>query len=374
MSRWCARAALLVSAAHAMGCASPPFEPAASGSAPCAVERSSYLDWPTIRLTNGEIELHIAPDLGGRVIAFIHRGHSFLWANRDLAGAIITGEENGGSRGPWRNYGGDKLWPAPQGWGGPGEWPGPGDPILDGGVFEAQILEKGPETAAVRLQSPPDPARTGIRFERTIRIRRGDPRVVFENRMTNISDRPVAWSIWSVTQLDVSDPADPKGINRKLAVYAPVNPRSHHYLGYRVMFGQANDPQWTVAPSGRLFRGRYEYSVGKAGVDSAAGWLGFEDGRAERSLIQRFRFDPKGRYPHGNSVEFWFQGEGEFIAWGKRANPAAAGEKILPYIEIEILSPVVRLAPGASYRFDTSWEAREGLLPADLVPPGDRPL
>ena len=36
----------------------------------------------------------------------------------------------------WKNYGGAKTWPAPQGWDGAGQWPGPPDPVLDSGRYD----------------------------------------------------------------------------------------------------------------------------------------------------------------------------------------------------------------------------------------------
>ena len=48
------------------------------------------------------------------------------------AGAPFGGGKSGdGSLAAWKNYGGDKTRPAPQGWDNDEQWHGPPDPILD---------------------------------------------------------------------------------------------------------------------------------------------------------------------------------------------------------------------------------------------------
>jgi hypothetical protein len=56
----------------------------------------------------------------------------------------------------WFNYGGDKIWPLPEGSGDEQHWPGAEGAALDSGVFTAQVLSKG-ETCSVRLTGPSDP-------------------------------------------------------------------------------------------------------------------------------------------------------------------------------------------------------------------------
>ena len=61
--------------------------------------------------------------------------YPFLWFDRNLAGKLFSAEENmgDGSIAAWKNYGGGKTWPAPQGWDRPDQWHGPPDPVLDTG-------------------------------------------------------------------------------------------------------------------------------------------------------------------------------------------------------------------------------------------------
>ena len=94
-----------------------------------------------LRLKNEFIEVAIAPELGGRIMEFSLSGRNFLFENPLLKGAENV-QPTSAWDGKWLNYGGEKIWPAPQGWGDPErEWGGPPDPFIDGGRFD--ILAEG---------------------------------------------------------------------------------------------------------------------------------------------------------------------------------------------------------------------------------------
>ena len=63
--------------------------------------------------------------------------YSYLFVDPELAGKLFTAAENQGhgELADWKNYGGAKTWPAPQGWDGHDQWPGPPDAILDTGRY-----------------------------------------------------------------------------------------------------------------------------------------------------------------------------------------------------------------------------------------------
>ncbi len=91
----------------------------------------NYKGWNSMCLSNGIAELNIVPQIGGRVIQYKLDDKEFFWVNPDLAGKLPT-ETGLTADGGWFNYGGDKLWPAPQGWDNDQKWPGPPDAVLDG--------------------------------------------------------------------------------------------------------------------------------------------------------------------------------------------------------------------------------------------------
>src|SRR2546427_542239 len=137
-------------------------------SPPCRAAKENYLGWTVVRLANGILELLVVPEIGGRVIQLRVGGLDLLYVNPRHAGRVYRPEENNFNAG-WKNYGGSKVWPAPQGWSSDAEWPGPPDPVLDGGAYSCRILDDKSESAAVLLESPAD-AYTGLTFARELRI------------------------------------------------------------------------------------------------------------------------------------------------------------------------------------------------------------
>jgi hypothetical protein len=182
--------------------------------------KSKYQGWQTYRLSNGIVSLEVAPDLGGRLIQYSLGPHHFLWTNPDLAGQ--TPPASGlGPGGTFLNWGGDKLWPAPQGWDGPNQWPGPPDAVLDGSPYHAAPLAG----AVLRMTSQKD-ARSGIRFSRVVTLENGSSILHVHATMENIDTKPHSWGIWTVTQLDARSVSG-TGFNPNYWGYIPANPRSH---------------------------------------------------------------------------------------------------------------------------------------------------
>lgn len=314
--------------------------------------QTKFKGWDSTQLRNDFIQIDVTPQLGGRILGYQLDGHSFLWTNPALQGQLPPPSRLGPD-GAWLNWGGDKLWPAPQGWRSVEEWPGPPDSVLDGSPQEAKVLERHGVSVALELTSPKDP-KTGIEFNRVIRIFEGSSRVNVTAKMINISTRPIHWGIWTVTQLDAGNRFG-NGWNPNFYTYAPLNPKSQFPQGYRVLFGTADNPQIqpNVAPG--LLRLHYSWVVGKVALDSPDGWLANLDGSTGYVFVQSFKFQTNSVYPDGSSVEVWTNGLGTIEAWGRtvhmQTNPADN-----PYIvESELLSPYARLAPNQESEFSYDW-------------------
>jgi hypothetical protein len=329
----------------------------AMASAKEASPASTYQGWETLRLANPLIELQILPEIGGRIIQFKLGDREFLWVNPQLAGKFP--EPSGlNAEGGWFNIGGDKLWPAPQGWDNDQQWPGPPDAVLDGQPYECETLAPGqPGEMAVRLTSRDDP-RSGIRFSRVIRIFPGSTRVAFEVTMKNIDTKPRRWGIWSHTQLDGAN-ADRSSFNPLLQAWCPINPKSRFPRGYQVMFGEQDNSSFEADKERGLVHVRYQYKVGKIGIDSPAGWSATVNGETGAVFVQRFVFEADKPYPDESSVEFWLNGTGRIHAYNKDiVMPENTVEN--PYMfESEILSPFAALKPGQSYSWRYDWYATQ---------------
>jgi hypothetical protein len=300
-------------------------------------------------LQNDLVKLHIAPGIGGRVIQYALGEKEFFWVNAGLEGR--SSPETGlDPDGEWMNYGGDKLWPAPQGWDNDEQWPGPPDAVLDGQPYRA---EPGPD--GIRLTSRDDP-RSGIRFSRRIRLHPRSTRVSFEATMTNIDDKPRRWGIWAHTQLDAGLAGSDEP-NLLMRAWCPVNPASRFKRGYDVIFGDEGNPAFSTDALPGLMKVSYRYQVGKIGMDSHAGWVATVDGREGDVFVQRFVFEPGREYPDGSSVEFWHNGPGRIRAYNKWLEMPADPAKN-PYVfESEVLSPFARLEAGEEYTWNYEWYA-----------------
>jgi hypothetical protein len=328
---------------------------ARADSSVCSVTKENYLGWDAIKMTNGIVTLHVVPSIGGRVIQFELGGHAYFNIHPKLKGKVVPPAESDFGM-EWTNYGGDKIWTAPQGWQSDAEWPGPPDPILDAGPYTAEIIANNANEVAVRLTSQSD-SRSGVQIGRTLRIRSGSSTVKVELFMKNISKRQVRWSLWEVTQHDASDPSDPKQYNKDLWAYCPVNPRSMFPRGFNYMFGLVNNPAFTLDESGRFFRAHYRYQVGKVGLDASAGWLAVVDRTTRHAFFESFDFVPNAAYADNASVEFWMQGPGEFINNQEIVNMQGGPEEFPYLMESEIVSPFAKLAPGEEYHFKLAWHA-----------------
>ncbi len=224
--------------------------------------------------------------------------------------------------------------------------------MLDGQPYRAEAVDGG---TAVRLTSRDDP-RSGIRFSRVVRLLAERSGVEFQATMTNVDTKPRRWGIWSHTQLDAARRAG-EGPNQLLRAWCPLHPQSRFPQAYSVIFGEADNTSFRPHAEDRLMEVRYQYEVGKIGLDSPAGWVATVDGETGAAFVQRFVFEPDQEYPDGSSVEFWHNGVGQIHAYGKDL-PQPDDPQQNPYVfESEILSPFARLEPGQSYTWHYRWFA-----------------
>ena len=320
----------------------------------CTLEKGDFFGWQAVYLRNNLVRIVAVPDIGGRLMAYDLHDYPFLFVDPQLAGRLYSPEENqgDGSLAAWKNYGGDKTWPAPQGWDDDTQWHGPPDPVLDTGRYRLARAEVEAGKAIVAMVSPPDP-RTGVQITRQATLEPNSTRLKLELTFTNISARPVRWSIWDVVQLrsgrlaaDGAATFDPCCL-----ITAPLNPHSRFPQGFYVMFGAADNPQWTADPAEGLFTARYLWEIGKVGLDSPAGWIAFSNTAAGKAFVERFTFFPGQEYPdQGASVECWTVGRGQV------ANLDYEHSGIY-LMETEVLSPLYTIKPGQQVSFDIQWNA-----------------
>jgi Domain of unknown function (DUF4380) len=317
------------------------------------LERTVYNGWKAYLLTNGIIKLYVAPEVGGRAVQLQLGDQSYFFVNSGLAGKVVP--EGATNVNPdLANYGGDRVWPAPEGWMKDEEWPSTPYSVFDGGHFQSEVVKETPQEVAVRVTSPPDP-RTGVEFSRTFHVFAGTTRVEVDQVMRNISRRRTRWGIWDLVQNDAADLHDPSKPNPDLYAYVPINPQSKFLRGFYNPYGDARNPSYHAIDQRRMLRIHYMYQVGKVAADSSAGWCAVENGQKNIALVETFKYFPEQPYPDNASVESWNDGPGT-ISRGAFIQTLPDNVEKTPYfLETEVLSPYATLDPGQQYEFTLHW-------------------
>ncbi len=239
--------------------------------------------------------------------------------------------------GKWRNYGGSKVWPAPQGWSSDNQWPGPPDPILDSGPYRFHYSSD--EARAVACLESQHDDYSGITLARTIEISPGTATVRIHHKMRNTSRRRVRWSIWQVTQVDAAHGLDvfmsAKGFRQT--------------LGNEIYAGMSHD-----AARNRVHL-RYEDQVAKFAALVDQGWIASLDAARGIVLAETFPISPGVEYPDGAPVAFWTSGKGTFTIHGDTIDMSRDENGCDPHVETEIMGPITTLAPGEDSELHTTW-------------------
>src|ERR1700727_1675867 len=132
--------ALLVSSASAQQ-----STPAPSSS--CQIHAVVFDGWQAQEVANEWVKLTFVPQLGGRLMQVTFNGHPYLFVNPVYKGKYISPEE---AAGRWINYGGDKIWPFPEGNDNEQQWQGASTP-LDDGSYAFSVVSQG-QRCTVRLE------------------------------------------------------------------------------------------------------------------------------------------------------------------------------------------------------------------------------
>jgi hypothetical protein len=302
----------------------------------CTIGVESYRGWGAVRLSNGIIDAIVVPAIGGRILQLRLGKEEYLYVNPRHLGRVYGANENHSAAG-WKNYGGSKVWPAPQGWLSDSEWPGPPDPVLDGGNYAWEIVESEPSQVALVLTSPADEY-TGLTFQREVRLSADSATLRIRHRMRNSSLRPVRWAIWQVTQ-QIANP--------HFSVFAPATI-------YRQILGDHPFPSVQVS-NGGILRLDYKGQVAKFTVKVDEGWIGTLDSSRDLALIERFGVFRGEFYVDDAPVALWVNGPGPYTIHTDRLQADEDPNGCDPYVETEVLSPLVNLDPGEDYAFDIWW-------------------
>ena len=291
--------------------------------------------WTSYVMENGLITVAVTPVIGARVMQYDLGDHPSIYVNPAEFGKTYTLTNSS----PWYNYGGYKNWPAPQ-----DRWVWPPPMTLDAGICEAEITVNSPDSSVLYTKGPAETltkwsAAKGLKFDRRLTIYKGSSRVRVDQILINQSDREVQWSVWDITQCVVNHPGEEDW--DQFWVYFPIRKDSQFgEKGFWVMSGGGSNPQWKPNVAEGISAVQYLHNSGaKVGADSDGGWVSYVDERDGYTYAKRFPYFEGMEYPDkGSSVEVYTSNG-------------------LPYLEVEVLSPIVPLSPGGSYTFTEDWYA-----------------
>jgi hypothetical protein len=274
------------------------------------VVKETYRGWAhSYRISNGVADLVVVPQIG-RVMRYGLKGKpNVLWENAALDGTKPIPKTD-----EWLNYGGDKLWPAPQ-----DLWGWPPDTDLDGSAHRAEVIANG-----LRITSPIS-KKFSIEFQRDILLDAATSTVTFENRMTNKGSTVQKLSIWQITQLD-----DPSLAVLTLHRTDKLPKGFFDYgtadllEGYHTVVGEA------------LHIRRHPKTARKFGAGHPGGLI--------TAVVGKFFFEMSA--PISSDLVYPDSGSHQQIY----TNPDP-----LKYVEMEIAGPVVEIKPGETISFPVTW-------------------
>ena len=292
------------------------------------MERINFHGWKdSVRLANDGVELVATTAVGPRIMHLAAPGRpNLLRVEESLKGKVGPADE-------WVNYGGHRLWHAPEVF--PRTYAPDNAPVAVSNAGDALVLSQDTEPS------------TGI--QKTLAVKLADsglPAVRVEHRLANRNVWPVALAPWALTvvapggRVILPQPAyQAHGANND---YLPARPL--------VMwpFTEMADPRWTWGS--RYIQLRADAEIDrpqKLGVYSCDGWGAYQAPSGDLLIIF---VDPDPRGPAA------------FVDYGSNFETFTKGD----FQELETLGPLTTLEPDEEAVYVERWVVLSGDgLPAD---------
>lgn len=279
----------------------------------------AYLGRPDhVRLANAKIELLLSAAYGPRIIRCAPIGGENLFAElppeRSPGKPTPFGE-------PWHAYGGHRLWHAPE------------DPVRTYFPDNRPVdLAVHGSTVVARQEVEQN---THLRKSMEVSLDPAEPEATVLHCIENRGSFEVELSLWALTMMA------PGGVG--LYPNAPFQPFPERLVPVRPLvlwsYTRLADPRWTWGD--RLFQLRQDPSrkdPQKVGFYDGEGWLAYR--RADVLFVKRFDPAPGPHPDLGCNAETFTNDE---------------------MLELETLSPIVRIAPGAAATHTERWRVEAGV-------------
>ncbi len=296
------------------------------------VESTDFMGWTNSwKLSNQSCEMIIVPAINHVMSFSLKGGSNLLWIADDVNGRVV--QEPGVK---WHNFGGDKVWPTAMPLWKPlmgRRWPP--SYAFDGGRATAEPIPNG-----VRMISPEDPDFKAVCVREFVMDSR-KPLVTIHQYFEKRSGVAMDMSFWTVTQ-----------VRRPTVCLLPLG-REENGLRYRKLDNL--EPGSFAVHNDVVSLKNDEKVCQKMGVTPdlslSSGWVAAcfqEDGAL---FLQSHQLQAGVAYPDN----------------GCDAEVFASNREFGLYCEIELLGPLLALAPGQRYTHDVVWQ----LIPFDPGIPCD---
>lgn len=293
-------------------------------------EISDYQNWGwnTFVMQNGYVTTATVPAIGARVMKYDLTDHSQIYVNSSELGNTYSP----GTFGGWPNFGGYKVWPAPQTvW----NWPPP--PTLDYGAYTCEIVTETDDSVAIFVSSPVEKYTTpNLHLERKMTMYRSTSRIQLKQTIVNEGTTGQEWSVWDITQCIVNHPNENDFEN--FHVYFPLNPRS--IFGSEGIKTSASSSAWKGEIAPGIYCVQFLPENKKIFADAPEGWVAYCDLLEGYTYVKTYPVYTGEDYPDdGANVEVWIS-----------SGPL--------YLEVEVLGPIREIAPnGGRLTFTEDWWA-----------------
>ncbi len=279
------------------------------------MDRIEYMGFSNcLRLRNADADVVVSTDVGPRVLRYALTGGENAFGEYPDSSTET-------SLGSWKPYAGQRLWAAPELF--PGTYAPDNGPVAHHANGDLRVILEQPQDAA------------GLVKTMSISLAAHGSEVKATYSITNKNFWPIVIAPWSIAVLHGGVTVMPREPYRTHDESVEVaQPLSLFY------FTNLQDPRLTLGRRSILLRAD-DPKAGpqKIGICNKRGWCAH---LCERSLlIKRFAYDAAASYPDDGS-------NNEVYADGK-------------YMELELLGPVRKLAPGESTILEESWELFPGL-------------
>lgn len=288
------------------------------------IEDYNNWGWESLVIRNGSIELVIVPEIGGRIMRYAMPDDQQMAISQKQIGKKYNPVTN--SSGPWQGdigYGGYKNWPSPQSY-----WNWPPPPVLDWGEYSYTVEHESADSVVVFLESSEEITRMpGLQQARRITAYKNSTLIKIEQYLTNINATVRDLGIWDITQ--TISKHEGKNDRGSFSVYFPAE-KSKIRNPDNFEINEVAD---------NIYQFRDTKGSGKMFMNNWAGWCVNVDENDNQSYFKLFDVYPDASYPDDNAnFEIYSPGNGT-------------------YIEIEVMSPLQKLAKGETMRFDEYWSA-----------------